>query len=169
MIKIAALLILTILNSASYAEENWTIDDSNWIYANGNTVHGHKFGFVKDKGDKCDENLLFISWSTYSSGLEKFKGQDVKVFMDFDGEVTHTTLVLVSTYNFADISTWAMFSNVVMPEEFLDIIRKSKSLVVAFSTKNEMTKTLDIQNDTFDIEGFSEKFQQAQNQCKNIK
>jgi len=53
-----------------------------------------------------------------------------------------------------------------MPEEFLDIIRKSKNLVVAFSTKNEMTKTLDIQNDTFDIEGFSDKFQQAQSQCK---
>jgi hypothetical protein len=87
--------------------------------------------------------------------------------MDFDGEVTHTTLKLVSTYNFADISTWAMFSNVVMPEEFLDVIRKSKNLVVAFSTKNEMTKTLDIQNDTFDIEGFSEKFKQAQNQCKD--
>jgi hypothetical protein len=169
MKKLLTVLLVLILSVASYAEENWTIDDSNWIYANGNTVHGHKFGFVKDKGDKCDENLLFISWSTYSSGLEKFKGQDVKVFMDFDGEVTHTTLVLVSTYNFADISTWAMFSNVVMPEEFLDIIRKSKSLVVAFSTKNEMTKTLDIQNDTFDIEGFSEKFQQAQNQCKNIK
>jgi hypothetical protein len=30
-----------------------------------------------------------------------------------------------------------------------------------------MTKTLDIQNDTFDIEGFSEKFKQAQNQCKD--
>jgi hypothetical protein len=86
--------------------------------------------------------------------------------MDFDGEVTHTTLELVYTYNFADISTKAMFSNVVMPEEFLDIIRKSKNLVVAFSTKNEMTKTLDIQNDTFDIEGFSDKFQQAQSQCK---
>ncbi len=169
MKKLLTVLLVLILSVASYAEENWTIDDSNWIYANGNTVHGHKFGFVKDKGDKCDENLLFISWSTYSSGLEKFKGQDVKVFMDFDGEVTHTTLELVSTYNFADISTWAMFSNVVMPEEFLDIIRKSKNLVVAFSTKNEMTKTLDIQNDTFDIEGFSEKFQQAQNQCKNIK
>ena len=166
MKKLLALLI-TLTALSSYAEDNWTIDDRNWIYVNGNTVHGHRFGFVKDKGKKCDENLLFISWSTYSSGLEKFKGQDVKVFMDFDGEVTHTTLELVATYNFADISTKAMFSNVVMPEEFLDIIRKSKSLVVAFSTKNEMTKTLDLQSDTFDIKGFSEKFQQAQNQCKD--
>jgi hypothetical protein len=161
------LILLTILAGYANAEDNWTIDDSNRIYANGNTVHGHKFGFVKGKGDKCNENLLFISWSTYSSGLEKFEGQDVKVFMDFDGEVTHTTLKLVSTYNFADISTWAMFSNVVMSEDFLDIIRKSENLVVAFSTKNEMTKTLDIQNDTFDIEGFSEKFKQAQNRCKD--
>jgi len=161
-----ALLTLLIILTTLSARAEWIIDDRNWIYVNGTTVNGHKFGFTKDKG-RCDENLLFISWSTYSSGLEKFEGQDVKVFMDFDGEVTHTTLKLVSTYNFADISTWAMFSNVVMPEEFLDIIRKSKNLVVSFSTKNEMAKTLDIQNDTFDIEGFSEKFKQAQNQCKD--
>jgi hypothetical protein len=167
MRKLLVAILFSTLSITSYAEDNWTIDDRNWIYVNGNTVHGHKFGFVKDKGDKCDENLLFISWSTYSSGLEKFEGQDIKVFMDFDGEVTHTTLELVSTYKFADIMTKAMFSNVVMPEEFLDIIRKSKNLVVEFSTKNEMTKTLDIQSDTFDIEGFSEKFQQAQNQCKD--
>jgi len=166
MKKLLTVLLVSILSVASYAEDGWTVEKDR-IHTHGSTVHGHKFGFVKDKGDKCDENLLFISWSTYSSGLEKFEGQDVKVFMDFDGEVTHTTLELVSTYNFSDISTWAMFSNVVMPEEFLDIIRKSKSLVVAFSTKNEMTKTLDIQSDTFDIKGFSEKFQQAQNQCKD--
>ena len=38
--------------------------------------------------------------------------------------------------------------------------------VMAFSTKNEMTKILDIQNDTFDIEGFNQAFEKAQSQCK---
>ena len=160
-----ALLTLLIILTTLSARAEWIIDDRNWIYVNGTTVNGHKFGFTKDKG-RCDENLMFISWSTYSNGLEKFEGQDVKVYMDFDGKVTHTTLDLISTYKFGEM-TLAMFSNVVMPEEFLNIIRKSKNLVVAFSTKNEMTKTLDIQSDTFDIEGFSEKFQQAQNQCKD--
>ena len=37
---------------------------------------------------------------------------------------------------------------------------------MAFSTKNEMTKILDIQNDTFDIEGFNQAFEKAQSQCK---
>jgi len=84
--------------------------------------------------------------------------------MDFDGKVTHTTLDLISTYKFGEM-TLAMFSNVVMPEEFLNIIRNSKNLIVAFSTKSEITKTLDIQNDTFKIKGFTEAFDKAQNQC----
>ncbi len=166
MTKIILSLLIVLASTFSHATGNWTINEDNWVYVNGNAVHGHNFGFVKDKGKKCDVNLLFISWSTYSSGIEKFEGENVKVFMDFDGEVTHTTLELVYTYNFADISTKAMFSNVVMPEEFLDIIRSSKHLVVAFSTKNDMTNTLDIQSDTFDIEGFADKFEEAQSNCK---
>ncbi|MBT6049215.1 MAG: hypothetical protein HOG49_20660 [Candidatus Scalindua sp.] len=107
---------------------------------------------------------MFISWSTYSNGLEEFEGQDVKVYMEFDGKVTHTTLDLISTYKFGGM-TLAMFSNVVMPEEFLNIIRNSKNLIVAFSTKNNLTKVLDIQNDTFNIEGFTKAYDKAQSQC----
>ena len=163
MKKLLLTLLISLMSMFSHAEDNWTIDDSNWIYANGTTVNGHKFGFAKDKG-RCDENLMFISWSTYANGLEEFEGQDVKVYMDFDGKVTHTTLDLISTYKFGEM-TLAVFSNVVMPEEFLNIIRNSKNLIVAFSTKNDLTKVLDIQNDTFNIEGFTKAYDKTQSQC----
>jgi hypothetical protein len=52
-----------------------------------------------------------------------------------------------------------------LSKEFLNIIRSSKNLIVAFSTKNGLTKVLDIQNDTFDIEGFTEVFDMAQSLC----
>lgn len=165
MLKIKTLFItLTLLiSSVLYAESDWTIDEQNWIYANGNSVNGHKFGFIKDKG-RCDENLMFLNWSTYSSGLEEFKGQSVKIIMDFDGTLTHTFLELISTYKFGPM-TLAMLSNVVMPEEFLDIIRNSKKLTVWFPSENQLIKALDIKKDSFDIEGFSGKFKQTQKQC----
>ena len=166
MIKVLSILISSIIWLPSYAENNWTIDDNNHVYVNGNTVHGHKFGFIKDKGGRCNDHLLFITWSTYNPNLEKFEGQYAKILMLFDNHNTHTNAELITAYNFSGVLTLAMFGNVVMPEEFLNIIRESKKLTVIFPNSNEMSEALDIKQDTFGIKGFSEAFNQAQRQCK---
>lgn len=168
MIKILLSLLSTLAwlpSTHALLEYDWKIDDNNHVYVNGNTVHGHKFGFIKDKGGRCDGHLLFITWSAYNPDLEKHEGEYAKILMLFDNHNTHTVAELIAAYKFSDIMTIAMFGNVVMPEEFLNIIKESTKLTIIFPDSNKLSATLDIKKDTFDIKGFAQALQEAQSKC----
>ena len=158
------LLLFAIIHFTSYAEGNWIVDNS-YIYTNGDTVHGHKFGIIKGEGDRCNDHLLLLTWSTHNSNLEKFEGQHTKILILLDNHTTHTTVELITTYNFSGVLTLAIFGNIAISEELLDIIGESKKLTLTFPDSNEISTALDIKQDTFNIKGFTEALNQATNLC----
>ena len=56
MKKLLTVLLVSILSVASYAEDEWTVEKDR-IYTHGSTVHGHKFGYFKDK-EYCGNDLI---------------------------------------------------------------------------------------------------------------
>jgi len=45
---------------------------------NGNTVHGHEFGFLKMAGN-CNTDILWVSWSTAEKEVKSLKGIDATI------------------------------------------------------------------------------------------
>ena len=76
--------MVSILSVASYAEDGWTVEKDR-IHTHGSTVHGHKFGYFKDK-EYCGNDLIYIQWSTYEEGLKEFEGIDAKIAIRINGE-----------------------------------------------------------------------------------
>jgi len=167
MIKITALLILIILHSASYAEDGWTVEKDT-MYTNGTTVHGHKFGYFKDK-EYCGNDLIYIRWSTYEDGLKEFEGVDAKIAIRINGEdevITVMPSTLMSTTKFPVLMTIGDFRTILYSKELSKDIRESQSIEFTFVGPEDLTGKLDIKSDTFDTSGLAAAYSKFNNSCK---
>ena len=167
MKNLLLLPILLTLTLVSTAESNWTVTNDARLHTTGETVFGHKFGFIKKPGN-CDIDLLYIGWSTYQEGLEKHKGEDALIELDIDGNKGNILIPLVSTYNLAGISTLAIFTNFIVTEYFINLIKESNKLKLTFKSPEEMLNKLDIQTESFNLSGFTDAYQQAYKQCNQL-
>jgi hypothetical protein len=165
MKNLLLLPVLLTLTLVPYAESNWAVTDDARLHTTGETVFGHKFGFIKKSGN-CDIDLLYIGWSTYQEGLEKHEGEDALIELDIDGNKGNILIPLVSTYNLAGISTLAIFTNFIVTEYFINLITESNKLKLTFKSPEEMLNKLDIQTESFNLSGFTDAYQQAYKQCK---
>ena len=167
MIKITALLILIILHSASYAEDGWTVEKDT-MYTNGTTVHGHKFGYFKDK-EYCGNDLIYIQWSTYEDSLKEFEGVDAKIAIRINGEdevITVMPSTLMSTTKFPVLKTIGDFRTILYSKELSKDIRESQSIEFTFVGPEDLAGKLDIKSDTFDTSGLAAAYSKFNNSCK---
>jgi len=166
MKKLLAVLLVSILSVASYAEDGWTVEKDR-IYTHGSTVHGHKFGYFKDQ-EWCDHDLIFIEWSTYEKGLEAFEGVDAKIAISLNGKESSTIMpsTLVDTAEFVNISTLAIFKTIILSKELSKDIRESDSIELQFVGPNDLINKLDIKSDVFNTAGLLEAYSKIDNSCK---
>ena len=167
MKKILTFLIVLIVTSVVNAEENWTIEEDR-IYTNGTTVHGHNFGYFKDK-EWCDHDLIFIQWSTYEDGLGAFKGVDAKVALRLNGKdevVTVMPSTLMGTFKFPALMTLATFKTIIFSKELSKDIRESDSVELTFVGPDDLVSKLDIKSDTFNTAGLVAAYSKLDNSCK---
>jgi len=167
MKKILTLLIISILTTVINAEENWTIEKDR-IYTNGTTVHGHKFGYFKDK-EFCGNDLIYIQWSTYEEGLKEFEGIDAKIAIRLNGEDEVFEVIpstLMSTFKFPVLMTLGDFRTILYSKELSKDIRESQSIEFTFVGPDDLVSKLDIKTDTFNTAGLVAAYSKLDNSCK---
>ena len=169
MKNLLTVLLVSILSVASYAEDGWTVEKDT-IYTHGSTVHGHKFGYFKDK-EYCGNDLIYIQWSTYEDGLKEFEGIDAKIAISLNGrdkiiEIISSTLM--STFKFPALMTLGDFRTIIYSKELSKDIRESKSIEFTFVGPEDLIGKLDIKSDTFDTTGLAVAYSQFDNSCESL-
>ncbi len=166
MKKLLTVLLVSILSVASYAEDGWTVEKDT-IYTHGTTVHGHKFGYFKDK-EYCGNDLIYLQWSTYEDDLKEFRGVDAKIAIRLNGKdevVLVMPSTLMSTTKFPALMTIGIFKTILFSKELSKDIRESKSIEFTFVGPEDLVSKLDIKSDVFDTTGLSEAYSQFDNSC----
>ena len=166
MKKLLTVLLVSILSVASYAEDGWTVEKDR-IYTHGSTVHGHKFGYFKDK-EYCGNDLIYIQWSTYEDGLKEFEGIDAKIAIRINGEdevITVMPSTLMTTLKFPVLMTIGDFRTILYSKELSKDIRESQSIEFTFVGPEDLASKLDIKSDTFDTTGLAAAYSKFDNSC----
>ena len=169
MRKLLVTILVSILSVASYAEDGWTVEKDT-IYTHGSTVHGHKFGYFKDK-EYCGNDLIYIQWSTYEDGLKEFEGVDAKIAIRINGEdevIEVMPSTLMSTAKFPVLMTIGDFRTILYSKELSKDIRESQSIEFTFVGPEDLTGKLDIKSDTFDTTGLAVAYSQFDNSCESL-
>lgn len=158
---------MIILTSTSYAEKKWKVEEGA-IYTNGIAVNGHRFGFFNDK-EFCDHDLIFVHWSTYEKGLEKFEGIDVQIAIYLDNNKEPVLIMpstLMTTLDFTSIMTVGVFKTIVFSKDVIEKIKKSNSVKLEFIGPENLISVLDMKFDEFDTSGLQEAYLKLDNSCK---
>lgn len=166
MEKLLTVLLVSILSVTSYAEDGWVVEKDT-IYTHGTTVHGHKFGYFKDK-EYCDNDLIYLQWSTYEDGLKEFEGVDAKIAIRLNGKdevVLVMSSTLMSTAKFPALMTIGIFKTILFSKELSKDIRESQSIEFTFVGPEDLASKLDIKSDTFDTTGLAEAYSKFDNSC----
>ena len=166
MKKLITILIALILSVASYAEDGWIVEKDT-IYTHGSTVHGHKFGYFKDK-KYCGNDLIYLQWSTYEDGLKEFEGVDAKIAIRLNGEDEVVYVIpsaLMSTAKFPVLMTIGIFKTILFSKELSKNIRESQSIEFTFVGPEDLVSKLDIKSDTFDTTGLAAAYSKFDNLC----
>jgi len=166
MEKLLTVLLVSILSVTSYAEDGWVVEKDT-IYTHGTTVHGHKFGYFKDK-EYCDNDLIYLQWSTYEDGLKEFEGVDAKIAIRLNGKdevVLVMPSTLMSTAKFPALMTIGIFKTILFSKELSKDIRESQSIEFTFVGPEDLASKLDIKSDTFDTTGLAEAYSKFDNSC----
>jgi|SaaInlV_100m_DNA_6_1039743.scaffolds.fasta_scaffold22302_2 hypothetical protein len=159
------MLLMVLTTAIVSAESNWTVED-NEMYVSGSTVHGHKFGYFKDE-KWCGKELVFIQWTSYEEGLEKFKGIDVLIELRSNGElIDKIPATFTAGIRFAELMTIAEFKTVLLSNNLADQLKNTKEIEVEFVEPKEFVALLDIKSDTFNALGFPKAYLQKYNACK---
>ena len=169
MKKLLTILLVSILSVASYAEDGWTVENDR-MYTNGTTVHGHKFGYFKDK-EYCGNDLIYIQWSTYEDSLKEFEGVDAKIAIRLNGKdevVLVMPSTLMSTAKFPALMTIGIFKTILFSKELSKDIRESQSIEFTFVGPEDLVSKLDIKSDVFDTTGLAEAYSQFDNSCESL-
>ena len=166
MKKLLTVLLVSILSVASYAEDGWTVEKDR-IHTHGSTVHGHKFGYFKDK-EYCGNDLIYIQWSTYEEGLKEFEGIDAKIAIRINGEdevIEVMPSTLMTTLKFPVLMTIGDFRTILYSKELSKDIRESQSIEFTFVGPEDLASKLDIKSDTFDTTGLAAAYSKFDNSC----
>ena len=168
LINKLVILLIFLITTIVGAKSNWTVEDDE-MYVSGNTVHGHKFGYFKDK-EWCGKELVFIQWTSYKDGLEKFKGTDMLIELSLNGKaVEKIPATYTASTKFAELMTIAEFKTIILSNELADKLKSANEIEVTFAEPKEFVAILDIKSDTFNTSSFPEPHLKTYNLCKNTK
>ena len=151
----------------------WVVHESNLVKGgahyrvHGNTIWGHNIGFVKSPHD-CNQDLLLIEWSTYNKGVRQLKGQDINITLSTDIYTFDIDVPLVAVFkpDFL-IGEIAVFSDVIVPNDFFTSVIKNKSLKVTINAPDKNPTYFDIPSDQFNLDNLQEVRLEAAIRCLN--
>ncbi|MDH5181780.1 MAG: hypothetical protein OEZ39_01345 [Gammaproteobacteria bacterium] len=163
-------LISTPARANSLTVGNWSITEQERIVryiVNGTLVHGHEFGFIKNRKD-CSKDILWISFSSYDENVKKYVGQDA--LLRFQAGETKFQLALnyLTSFNFTNTLIVTAFTNLIASEKLVNLLQNSRQIEVSIAGPDELVKTFDIKQDTFNLQGFTAARDKAREICDRV-
>lgn len=157
-------------NDLSWKHKDWSVNTQDTLVryiTNGNTIHGHQFGFIK-RADNCNQDILWLSWSTYEKGMEDFKGSDATVQFSVDGTQFQIEISLLHVYEFTPVLTVVAFTNFVAGEKLISLLKKGHKIETAIISPKELANKFDIPTDSFSLIGFTASRIKAKEFCEEM-
>lgn len=160
----------TSINEQSWEYKNWSVSSHDNLVryiARGDTVHGHEFGFIKMEGN-CNQDLLWICWSTSKKGLNVFKDKEATICFRVGKTRFQIEIPLLSVVESQSGLTLLSFSNFIVGEKFISLLKKGQKIEVTILAPEELVTQLDIRRDTFSLNGFTATKLKAREFCETL-
>lgn len=143
-----------------YPEQNNMI-----IYkTHGTVIWGHEFGFVKYPG-KCDDNELWMTWSSYEKDVQRITRKNVYFRMTIDSYVTYTFFPARYVTQFTPTMSIVFFNGIKMRKDFIDILKKARKIEFEIVGEDYVMSKMDITEEIFDLNGFTASSVKAKEMC----
>lgn len=148
------------------APRGWYIDSSRgrtFYKTSGEVVYGHEFGFFKPD-DSCKTDVLWLTFSTYESGLDIFEGEHVRLKLTADDQSVEFAVPMLGIAQLGSMEI-LLFSNWIAGPDLLSFLEKNQKLTVSIISPQEIVEKLDIAEDYFNLDGFSDRRNDAYLRC----
>jgi len=157
-------------NDYNWAYKDWSVNRYNngtlKAITHGKIIWGHEFGIVKIP-DECEQNLLWLTISTYEKDLKSLKGKKVEFEIKVDEKKYNLDLKIVYLSKFTTIMHIVLFEQVNLNSDFINILKKGKKLFLTIKESNEIAGKFDIKNEEFSLSGFVANYTKLEASCKN--
>ena len=154
----------------SWESKNWSVsgdsqDKDVYYIANGDVVHGHEFGFIKKAGN-CNQDLLWISWTTYKKGIDSFKGNDAGIQFRISDAQFQLGIPLIAVVHVSPPLTVVIFSNFLAGDKWISLLKKGAAITVTIKSPKELVSKFDITTDSFSLNGYTAARLKAREFCE---
>ena len=129
----------------------------------GTTVRGHQFGFVK-LARRCDDDILWLSWSSDDPQVKRLIKSKVKLLIDVDGISFRIGVDLTTASSLIPLTTVVLFTNFLAGPTFVDLLNRGKKIGITIS--EPASQLFDLPHDEFSLAGFAVARQQAKKTCE---
>jgi len=177
--RILTILTILIFTSQVYATTKdideyrvWDIKNIDnefiWYRVPGQTVWGHKYGFIKHPLN-CDADNFVIEWSSYED-MKKYEGKIIPIQLENNkGQTTRIKPYLSYVNNFTDIMQVGFFtddqSHTTSSRAFDVFNNDSDTVSISIGDEYE---NFDIKSDTFLIRGLKDIRKKAAIKCRGL-
>ena len=134
----------------------------------GQTVWGHRYGFVK-QSPNCSQDQFFVEWSSYED-IKPYEGKHVPFSLVNDqGVSTKLNPTLVAVKDFTNIMQVGFFAEddrgYSYSSSFKDFNKNSKQVTLSIGDDFE---NFDIKTDTFLTDGYEKARMNAERTCRGL-
>jgi len=177
--KISTITLIALTTFHTFANTNnldtervWDVQNVDdrfiWYRVPGQTIWGHRYGFIKDSKD-CETDMFFIEWSSYED-IKKYEGKVVAMTLKNDkGNQANIRPLLYYVDDFTRIMQVGFFgedqSHYTSTSAF-EIFNKDSDLVTV--SINGGYDNFDIKSDSFITKGFDEARRKAALSCRKL-
>jgi len=177
--RILTILAVSIFTSQVYAttkdideERVWDIKNIDnefiWYRVPGQTVWGHKYGFIKHSLN-CDADNFVIEWSSYED-MKKYEGKIIPIQLENNkGQTARIKPYLSYVNNFTDIMQVGFFtddqSHTTSSMAFDKFNNESDTVTISIGDEYE---NFDIRSDTFLTRGLKDTRKKAAIKCRGL-
>ena len=174
LIALATVFSLQALSNISEINEERVWDVKNidnefiWYRVPGQTVWGHKYGFIKNSLN-CDADNFVIEWSSYED-MRKYEGKIIPLQLENNkGQITRIKPYLSYVNNFTDIMQVGFFtddqSHTTSTKTFDIFNNDSDTVTISIGDEYE---NFDIKSDIFLTRGLKEARKKAAIKCRGL-
>ena len=139
-----------------------------WYRVPGQTIWGHRYGFIKDTSN-CENDMFFIEWSSYED-IKKHEGKVVAMTLENEqGIQANIKPLLYYVDNFTRIMQVGFFgedqSHYTTTRAF-ELFNKESNIVTV--SIDDSFDNFDIKSDTFITKGFNDARRKAALSCRKL-
>ena len=174
LLTLATFFSLQTLSNINEIDEERVWDVKNidnefiWYRVPGQTVWGHKYGFIKHSLN-CDADNFVIEWSSYED-MKKYEGKIIPLQLENNkGKITRIKPYLSYVNNFTDIMQVGFFtddqSHTTSTKTFDIFNNDSDTVTISIGDEYE---NFDIKSDTFLTRGLKEARKKAAIKCRGL-